>query len=585
MSQSNFNEVRLILDTIFRRKRLLIITIFCGFMLTLLPVFMLPPIYQSSATILIESQEIPQELVRSTVTGYIEERLQSISQIALNRTNMLSMIEQYDLYTKERQRLTTEEIVSRMRKDIVMTPIQADVIGASGRPVSATIAFSLSYKSKQPRKALNTTNALVSLFLEENYKNREARALTTYGFLEKQNQELSKKINEIEEEIARFKEIHLTALPEMITLNLQNLERTQREFESKREFIRNLADRKIYLEGQLATLSPTRPYVGADGRPVLHPAEELKVLRSQYISLRATRSEKHPDIIALKQKIAVLEQYTGDNSGTIADLEKAKTEQLGKLAGLKGKYTENHPEVIATQNELEAIETLLSEARKNNRGGQASSVVPDNPAYITIDTQLKSVMLEIDNEKKNLIELGKKYDDYQRRIELTPQVEQDYRKLQRDLTITQAQYQENMAKLMMAGEAKVLEEERAGERLTLIDPPILPESPVSPNRFLILVIGGVLSLGAGGGAVALREILDGTVHGRYQINNITRLPVLVGIPYYATKQERGRRSFQRKIIVAGGVAILLGMILLCHFAFMPLDILFYTIQNKIKLYF
>lgn len=585
MSQSGLNEIRMILDVVRRRKRLLIITIFCCMLLSLLPVFLLPSVYQSTAIILVESQEIPQDLVRSTVTGYVEERLQSISQITLNRANLLSMVEQHGLYTDERQRITTEEIVEKMRSDITMTPIKADVIGAGGRPTSATIAFSLSYRNKSPRKALNTTNSLVSLFLEENYRSREARATTTYDFLQKQNTELSNKINEIEAEIARFKEVHLTELPEMVTLNLQTMERTQKEIESKREYIRNLTDRKIYLEGQLATLSPTRPYAGADGRPVLHPAEELKVLRNQYISMRATRSDKHPDIIAIKQKIAALESYVGDNETAIADLAIAKVNQESKLAGLLGQYTSNHPEVQAAQQELAAISTMLEDA-KNSRGkGKSDNIVADNPAYITVETQLKSVALEIDNEKRNMLELEKKYDDYQKRVEMSPQVEQDYRRLERDLLVTQAQYQENMSKLMAAGEAKILEEERAGERLTLIDPPIMPESPVSPNRILILGVGLVLSLAIGGGAVAGREILDSAIHGSYHVTNITKLPILVSIPYYATKQEKSKRSRQRKYIIFIGILLSVAMVMLCHFVFMPLDILFYTTINNLQKYF
>lgn len=585
MSQSGFNEIRMIVDIVRRRKRLLVITIFCCMLLSLLPVLLLPSVYQSTATILIESQEIPQELVRTTVTGYIEERLQSITQIALNRANLMSMIEQHNLYDDERQRMTNEEIIGKMRRDISMTPIQANVVGAGGRQVSATIAFSLSYKSKNPRKALNTTNSLVSLFLEENYRSREAKASTTYDFLQKQNQDLTAKINEIENEIARFKEQYLTALPEMVTLNLQNLERTQKEMDNKREYIRNLTDRMIYLEGQLATLSPTRPYTGNDGRPVLHPAEELKVLRSQYISLSATRSEKHPDIIAIKQKIAALEAYTGDNASAIEDLEKTKMSLEDKLATLQAKYTENHPEVIAVKNELAAVTTMLSGAKTSRSKPRNSNITADNPAYITIETQLKSVTLEIENEKRNMVELEKKYNDYQKRIELSPQIEQDYRKLQRDLTITQAQYQDNTAKLMAASEAKVLEEERAAERLTLIDPPMLPESPVSPNRILILGLGIVLSMAAGGGAVAAREMLDSTVHGVYQLKNFTKLPVLISIPYYATKQEQKKRTYQRKVLVLIGVLLIIAMVTLCHFVFMPLDILFYTVLNKLQKYF
>lgn len=585
MSQSTFNELRIVFDAIRRRRRLLVIITFCGILLSMLPVMLLPSIYQSTATILIESQEIPQDLVRSTVTGYVEERLQSIAQVALNRANLMGMIEQHNLYSEERKNQTTEAIIDKMRKDIAMTPIKTDVVGAGGRAMSATIAFTLTYKSKSPRQALNTTNSLVSLFLEENYRSREARATTTYDFLEKQNQDLQKKIYDIEEEIARFKEQHLTALPEMVNMNIQAMERTQREIEVRRESIKSANERKIYLEGQLATLSPTRAYSGTDGRPSLQPAEELKVLRNQYISMSATRSEKHPDIIALKQKIANLEAHVGDNSAAIADLQNAKVHQETKLAGLKASYTDNHPEVLAAINELAAIDQLLKTARANKGKGSASQIVPDNPAYVTVQTQLQSVNLELANSLRSLDELEKKYDDYQKRLETSPQIEQDYRKLQRDLTITQAQYQENTAKLLAASEAKVLEEERAGERLTLIDPPVLPEEPVSPNRLLILMAGAVLSVGLGGGVVAIREFLDNTLHGTYKILSMTRLPVLVSIPYYATREEKKRRSRQRKTIVLIGVALLIGMIIFFHFAVMPLDILFYTIQNKLKLYF
>lgn len=584
MSQASFNELRILFDALRRRRRLLISIVFCGFLLSLLPVMLLPSIYQSTATILIESQEIPQDLVRSTVTGYVEERLQSIAQVALNRANLVKMIEQHELYPDERARMTTEAVVEKMRNDIAMTPIQVNVVGAGGRAGTATIAFSLSFKSKSPRQALNTTNSLVSLFLEENFRSREARATTTYDFLEKQSQDLRNKINEIEEDVARFKERHLTSLPEMVNLNLQVLERTQREIEGKRDYLRQLNERRIYLEGQLATLSPTRPYAGTDGHPSLQPAEELKVLRNQYISLSATLSDKHPDIISLKQKIAALEAHVGDSGGAVADLQNRKVLQEARLAELSSRYTQNHPEVLAAQQELAALERMLKDAVAHRNSPPRTAVVPDNPAYVTLQSQLKSAELEIDGEKRALAELEKKYGDYQARIEVSPQVEQDYRRLLRELDIAQVQYQENAAKLTAANEAKVLEEERAGEKLTLIDPPILPEEPVAPNRLLILAAGAIVSLSLGGGAVAARELFDNAIHGVYKIAPITRLPVLAIIPYHATREEKKRRSRQRKIIVLTGLTLLLGLVLFFHFAVMPLDILFYTIQNKLKLY-
>ena len=123
------------------------------FCLSILVAFLLPAVYQSSATILIEAQEIPQDLVRSTVTGYVEERLQTITQLVLSRSRLLEIMGQFGLYEDLKNRYATEEIVEKMREDIQLEPIQAEVINPrSGRPGSATIAFILTYEGEDPTK-------------------------------------------------------------------------------------------------------------------------------------------------------------------------------------------------------------------------------------------------------------------------------------------------------------------------------------------------------------------------------------------------------------------------------------------------
>ena len=51
---------------------------------------LLPPTYRSSATILIEQQEIPQDLVRSVITSFADQRVQVISQRVMTTQNLLS---------------------------------------------------------------------------------------------------------------------------------------------------------------------------------------------------------------------------------------------------------------------------------------------------------------------------------------------------------------------------------------------------------------------------------------------------------------------------------------------------------------
>src|SRR5271166_884595 len=104
---------------------------------TLLAV-LLPPTYKSTATILIEQQEIPQDLVRSAISSYADQRIQVISQRVMTTQNLMKLIERYDLYPDIRKKKPREELIQRMRDDIAMKMISADVIDPrSGAPTRA----------------------------------------------------------------------------------------------------------------------------------------------------------------------------------------------------------------------------------------------------------------------------------------------------------------------------------------------------------------------------------------------------------------------------------------------------------------
>lgn len=158
------NEIAQYINAFKRRKWLFAVPAGIMFILASLLIFLLPSVYVSSATVLVEGQEVPEELIQSTVTGYVEERLQSISQMAFNRKNLTSIIERFGLYNEYRDNMTSEEILSKMRDNIHVENIQADVVSNTGRATTATIAFTIAFEGKYPKQVLQTTNALVSLF-------------------------------------------------------------------------------------------------------------------------------------------------------------------------------------------------------------------------------------------------------------------------------------------------------------------------------------------------------------------------------------------------------------------------------------
>ena len=215
-----------------RRKKVFLIS-FLGILAPAVFIaFVLPPLYLSQSTILIEDQQIPREYVQTTITGYVEERLQIITQQIMSRSRLTEIMDRFNLYADMRDRHTTAEILAKMREDINLDTISADVMDKrTGRPTVATIAFTLSYEGKSPATVQKVANVLTSLYLEQNLKTREEMASTTTTFLQQELDGLKGEIDGIETEISTFKRAHLEELPERNSLNMQTIAQLHRDLD------------------------------------------------------------------------------------------------------------------------------------------------------------------------------------------------------------------------------------------------------------------------------------------------------------------------------------------------------------------
>lgn len=571
-------DIRTYIDILKRRRKHFLIPAFFVFFSVVTIAFLLPSIYSSSSTILIEAQNVPKELVQSTVSGYVEERMQTIAQVVMGRVSLLQLINKLGLYADMRDTHTTEEIVAKMQKDVSMTPVQAEVINpSSGRAATATIAFTIAYKGKSPQTVTQVVNELTSAFLEQNLKDREQKAQTTVSFLEKQRDDLDRQIKTQEDKISLFKQAHLNELPELMQLNLQSVERLDKDLASLDEQLRALANRKVYLEGQLATIDP----VQRGGKVVMSPAEELDALRRELISLKASRSATHPDVLSLEGRIRGLENEYGIGASPNELARQIETVEKN-LAGLREKYAPKHPDVRKAEKALEDLRVRAATGPVSRP--RVSLSQPDNPAYIALQTQISATEMDMQSVRSERASLAARYEGFRARLENSPQVEQEYKTLLRDLNDAQQQYQQTVTRMMSAQEAFVLEKEQVGEKMTLIAPPVVPEKPSSPNRLALLLVGFVLAIGSGVGVASLAEFLDAVVHSPEELANLTGVPVLAVIPYISTPWEQscGRR---RQFAIWGGFAASVVVALAAiHFLIRPLDVILFQIIRKISLY-
>ena len=580
MMEEQTKELRDYIDAFRRRRTTILLVVVSVFAISVIAALLWPPTYRSIATILIEEQEIPPDLIRSTITSYAIQRIETIKQRVMTRANLTQIIEKYNLYVDERRRKATEEVLEGMRKDIKVETLSADVIDPrSGRPMPATIAFTLSYEGKVPEVTQRVANELTSLYLNENIKSRTEKASETYTFLSTEADKLREHITELETQISDFKEKNAGRLPELAAFNRQQGERIETELRDVENQLRALEDRKFYLEGQLASLNPLTPTVGAEGQQILDPITQLKTLRSQYISASAKYAPDHPDVIRLKRQIEGLEKQTGSvNSSTeqAKELAAVRTE----LAAAREKYSSDHPDVIRLTKAVAAQEEALKQKRPTPES-EVAKENPDNPTYINFKAQLEGFKSQAQALTAQREALKAKLFEYEKRLQQTPEVERKYLTLNRDYENSVRRYQEIKQKQNEAQVGQELEKERKGERFSLIDPPQLPEEPIKPNRPAIIILGFILSMASGLGYAAVAETVDRSVRGVRGVMALLESPPLSVIPYMPNSEDTVRAVKTRKIIIAAVAGSFVLVLLLAHFLWTPLDVLWFKGLRKV----
>jgi uncharacterized protein involved in exopolysaccharide biosynthesis len=565
-----------------RRRRWPMLWVAVGVLaLTVLGALLWPATYRSSGTILIEQQEMPSDLVQSTITGFADERIQIISQRVMTTDNLLGIIQRYNLYPKLRKNEPREVLLARMRKDINFSMISADVIDPrEGRPTKADIAFSVSYDSGSPETAARVANELVSLYLDENLRNRKRISADAEGFLDGEANRLQQSIAGLQASLADFKNKHINTLPDETVINRESLIRAQDEQRDIDTQMRSLAQQSTYLDAQLAQLSPSSQVYTSTGERVLSPSDRLKFLRTQYATLSAIYAPNHPDVLRIKREMEGLEQAAGqvDSSN---DLQRQLEDARTQLSQLQKRYAPDYPDVIRLQKQVTALTATISTSATTSKSAPSAVAQPDNPAYIEIKAQRDANGAERDSLLNKRAAVQTRIDDLEHRLAAAPAVERDYNALALQLDNEMLKYRDVRQKQMDAKLSQNLENEQKGEHFTLIEPPLAPEQPVSPNRALLLGLGLVLALGAAIGTVALLESQDRSVRNPRDLESLLQIPPLAVVPRIVTMDEMLSKARHRRFALLGVVGFFALGLLLTNLFYRPLDVLWAVALRKL----
>jgi len=466
----NVNDYK---EIFLRRKLYFVIPFILIFTAAVLWAVLAPRKYQASTLVLVTPQRVPADLVRPTVTAGILERLNSISQEIMSRTRLEQVIDELKLYQGELKSMKREEVVEMMRKNIK--------VEIPKRTSETAGYFVINYTGEDPRIVTVVANKLASLFIEENLKLREQQAVGTTEFLTTELQATKEKLEAQGQTLADYKRRNMGSLPEQRDTNFRILEQLQTQLQRNEESVRALEDRKLLILKQMAEIeNPTVSTSDKSGSPAAPQAK-------------------------------------GSPEARIDDLKKL-------LADLQSRYTDKHPDIVSTKKRIADLE-------KNKE----TMSVKSDPRY----RELQGALSAANYQSKRLQDEGDKLraqiSQYRGRVENTTQREQEMAAMLQEYNNTRLQYDTLIKKSEEAQQAENLERRQKGEQFRVIDPARIPEKPVQPDIPKVLLIGLFAGLGCGLGGIFVREQLDRSFRDPEDAEVTLGLKVLANIPKIGSK--------------------------------------------------
>jgi polysaccharide chain length determinant protein (PEP-CTERM system associated) len=466
-----------------------------------------PNKYRSETLILVVPQRVPESYVRSAVTARIEERLQTISQQIMSRTRLEQIVQDFNLYPKERaSQQLMEDIVERMRtRDIGIDIVKGD-------------AFRVSYAAEDPRTAMRVTERLASLFIDESLRDREVLAEGTNEFLATQLDEARRQLVLNEKKLEEYQALHNGELPTQMGANLQGLHNTEMALQALGESLNRDRERRLLLERSVADIvdTPDAPPAGdpaaaASSETAKTLAEELRAGEQALLALEMKLKPEHPDVKRQRRNVDELRR-------------RVEAQQLeATLIRPKGPV-------------------VIDQARRRRLTDAKAEL--DN-----LDRQLEAKIAE-ESRLRGLLA------SYQSRIEVAPAREAELAALTRDYETLQQSYRSLLQKKEESQISANLEKRQIGEQFKILDPARVPEKPASPDRPRLYLLVVFAAIGIGVACAVTAEYFDRSLRSEADVRAALNMMVLATVPYVRDAVTSGRRLRRHLAMGVGALTVL-----------------------------
>ena len=450
----------------------------------------LPKRFTSQTLVLVQQPAVSPDLVPTLVSDNINQRLATMQQQILSRSRLEPVIRELGLYHADIDRVSMEDLVERLRRTITITPIQAMAeTRAQNLP-----GFTISVAFDDPHSAQQICAKITSMFLAENIQIRKGEVTNTTEFLGKQLVEAKAKLDEQDAKLAAFQRRYIGSLPDQSQTNLNLLTGLSSQLEASTQALSRAQQDKSFAES---------------------------VLGQQMSAWQASQSGVNPD--TLDQQLVALQ---------------------AQLAALQSKYTNDHPDVIKTKNDIIALKQKIADGEKNAPFEKSARGAAEPAQIQQLRAQIHQYDQVIKERTAQQAEIQKQINLYQSRVQSSPSVEQEYKLLTRDHQSALDFYNELLKKHDQSSMSQGLEETEQSEHFRVLDPANYSDVPSFPKVPIFVGGGFAGGLALGLGLTLLLEMQDTSMRVERDVEMALRLPVLVSIPMikYDTKDAKEHSS-------------------------------------------
>src|SRR5713101_8468405 len=412
----------------------------------------LPKKYTSHTLILVEQPTVPDSYVKPVVSEDLNQRLASMQEQILSRTRLQHLIEQFGFYGNDAKRVSMEDAVERLRKAILVTPLNP----MAGTRSAELPGFNVDVTLGEARLAQQICKEITSMFMEQNLHLRQQHAEDTTQFLAKQLDDAKAKLDAA----------------------TQALNQAQQD----KAFTESL------LNQQLAAWQSSK---GGQNSQTLE--QQLQDLQNQLLSEQGHYTEDYPDVVKLKNDIALVQKKLADVSTRV---HAQPNQQQLRVAG-------NEP-----------------------------------PEIQQFRARLHQIDLTIRQKAHEQEELQRQIKLLQSRIQSSPMIQQQFKALTRDYQTALSFYNDLLKKRNESQMATELERHQQGEQFRVLYPPSLPERPSFPKPPLFGLGGLGAGLVLGLGLVRLTEWRDKSIRTKRDIEIYLDVPTLALLPSMGPSREK-----------------------------------------------